>query len=77
MVNVSDKTIRLYCLDENGIYNSELQFSETVNKDNWNQCCFNQGGDYVIGGKSIVSVMVVVVVSHRTISIIVIIIVIV
>ncbi|CAJ0762523.1 15058_t:CDS:10 [Entrophospora sp. SA101] len=51
VVNVSDKTIRLYCLDENGIHNSELQFSETVNKDNWNQCCFNQGGDYVIGGK--------------------------
>nr|CAG8499706.1 12720_t:CDS:2 [Entrophospora candida] len=50
VVNVSDKTIRLYCLDENGIHNSELQFSETVNKDNWNQCCFNQGGDYVIGG---------------------------
>ncbi|CAG8532634.1 18980_t:CDS:2 [Racocetra persica] len=44
-----DKTIRLYWLDEQGIHNSELQFAETVNKNSWNQCCFSQGGEYVIG----------------------------
>ncbi|CAB4489917.1 unnamed protein product [Rhizophagus irregularis] len=50
-VNISDKTIRLYGLDDERIdINPELQFAETVNKDNWNQCCFSQNGDYLIGG---------------------------
>ncbi|CAI2184240.1 12074_t:CDS:2 [Funneliformis geosporum] len=50
-VNISDKTIRLYGLDDEGMdIKSELQFAETVNKDNWNQCCFSQNGDYLIGG---------------------------
>jgi hypothetical protein len=50
-VNISDKTIRLYGLDDERIdTNPELQFAETVNKDNWNQCCFSQNGDYLIGG---------------------------
>ncbi|CAG8741186.1 35673_t:CDS:2 [Gigaspora margarita] len=29
-----------------------LQFAETVNKNSWNQCCFSQGGEYVIGGSA-------------------------
>ena len=50
-VNISDKTIRLYGLgDEKIDISPELQFAETVNKDNWNQCCFSQNGDYLIGG---------------------------
>ncbi|CAG8627410.1 6317_t:CDS:2, partial [Scutellospora calospora] len=49
VVHTQDKTIRLYWLDDQGIHNSELQFAETVNKNSWNQCCFSQGGEYVIG----------------------------
>jgi len=50
-VNISDKTIRIYGLDDEGMdIKSELQFAETVNKDNWNQCCFSQNDDYLIGG---------------------------
>ncbi|CAG8702092.1 9172_t:CDS:2, partial [Gigaspora margarita] len=52
VVHTQDKTIRLYWLDEQGIHNSELQFAETVNKNSWNQCCFSQGGEYVIGGSA-------------------------
>ncbi|CAG8507544.1 1925_t:CDS:2 [Diversispora eburnea] len=32
--------------------NSELLFAETVNKNNWNQCCFSQVGEYIIGGSA-------------------------
>lgn len=51
IVQSSDKTIRLYWLDDEKLHNSELLFAETVNKNNWNQCCFSQVGEYIIGGK--------------------------
>ncbi|RHZ56348.1 hypothetical protein Glove_402g47 [Diversispora epigaea] len=52
IVQTSDKTIRLYWLDDEKLRNSELLFAETVNKNNWNQCCFSQVGEYIIGGSA-------------------------
>ncbi|CAG8679512.1 18190_t:CDS:2, partial [Acaulospora morrowiae] len=52
IVQTLDKTIRLYWLDDQGLHNSELLFAETVNKNNWNQCCFSQVGEYIIGGSA-------------------------
>ncbi|CAG8456894.1 16669_t:CDS:2, partial [Acaulospora colombiana] len=52
IVQTLDKTIRLYWLDDQGLHNSELLFAETVNKNNWNQCCFSQIGEYIIGGSA-------------------------
>ncbi|CAG8585480.1 3032_t:CDS:2, partial [Paraglomus occultum] len=52
LVNSNDRTIRLFSLDENGMPVSRHSFMDRVNRIQWNQCCFNRDGEYVIGGSA-------------------------
>ncbi|KAG9302313.1 hypothetical protein G9A89_008804 [Geosiphon pyriformis] len=52
VVNSNDRTIRVFNLEQDGILFLRQNFTDVVNKVQWNQCCFNRDGEYVIGGSA-------------------------
>ncbi|CAG8531046.1 999_t:CDS:2 [Ambispora leptoticha] len=53
IINASDRSIRVYSLDdEDHVFILRHTFTDVINKVQWNQCCFNRDGEYVIGGSA-------------------------
>ncbi|KAF9362979.1 hypothetical protein BGX34_005111 [Mortierella sp. NVP85] len=50
VVNANDRMIRLFAVKEEGPPEQLHKFQDLVDRIQWNQCCFSNDADYVIGG---------------------------